>query len=155
MAQLARRALRVSLLASLLAFVAPGVSRAIERRELLVGERPVELLAQRVERLGARSATRTAHHDEPEWPVEARQLLLRQRARQLLGNRQSRDSDGSPRRLLDVIADGNLTPADVDEIGKREILVAHATRHDHLGIDAEPRPSKIRIRSHVLRGKLR
>src|SRR5688500_16039528 len=66
--------------------------RAIELPKLLIRERAVELLAQRLQRLGTRGATRATGDDEPKRTIEDGELLVHHGARDFFRQGQARHS---------------------------------------------------------------
>src|SRR5512138_1898000 len=121
---------------AIVSFAAALLGGALELRDLLRGERPVQLLLQLGERSGARGAAGAACDDESQRAIEAREFRLAQRAGELLWKPQPRDTEC--RAVLSypffhVVVNLNVATADRDSRWQRRVSLADVSRHESVG----------------------
>lgn len=105
---------------------------AIHRLQLLVGERPFQLLLQGVQRGCPRGSPGAARHHKSEWPIERRQLRFDQGARQLLGQPQPRDGDVAVAPLLHVILDLHVAISHLNALRQPPVLRSLGDTHERI-----------------------
>src|SRR5687768_12768328 len=96
-----------------------------------------KLFLEILERIGSHGSTLAAQNHEPNRPVQYGDLTFRERARDFLGETQSRHALPHPIALLDIIVDLDFAVANRGMTRKLRNAVAHFPWHELPAVDRE------------------
>jgi hypothetical protein len=84
----------------------------------------IENLLKLLQRRCSHRPARAAKNGEAHRTVERRELVVRQRSRELLGQPEARNADRTGISRLDVVVDRHFPPANDDGVGQRQPALA-------------------------------
>src|SRR5688572_28708280 len=122
---------------------------ALVALDLFIGPRPVEQLLELVQGVGADRPALPARHHEPHLAIEHRQLVLRQRARELLRKPEPRDARAATVALLDVVVDLDLAVPHEDVARQRQIPRTDIGRDERVELETERRRAQVVEGIHI------